>query len=148
MSFLCPICMEDKESHSFVKCILPCSHFFCLQCVTSFEATHCPLCRHAFSAGNGLNGKCLSLIRQAVKEHAEEAFQERQSLLEAQFNEEVDLNALFPPLPSPLFNHLNRRSRSPPRLRRVRRSRTRRASRRFGDVDLSIEHLNSPEQLL
>jgi hypothetical protein len=72
--------MEDKEFTTFVYCTLPCKHYFCFQCTSSLESSHCPLCRTAFSVGNGINGKCYQMIKQVVDELAAKAVEEKASL--------------------------------------------------------------------
>ena len=149
LSFDCAICMETKERNTFVECILPCTHSFCLQCVTSFEASHCPLCRHSFSSGNGLNGKFLQLIEQEVKQQAAAAVEEYKSLLDAQ-NGMNSFSTVFN-FPTPLSDFIIDDESPPPRRRRHRRGgsrqnergRNRTPSRATSllDVDLVIEHV-------
>lgn len=41
----CVICFESMHES---KAVLPCSHLFCLSCVTNFKKQTCPLCRENF----------------------------------------------------------------------------------------------------
>jgi len=156
--------METKEKGTFVECILPCDHRFCLQCVNLLEASHCPLCRHSFSNGSSLNGKTLQLLRQVVEEQAKYAVEERVSLLDQQNNDPL-INMediLFPAsirAPSPTAQVRRRRNatRSMRNATRGRRTAARQSNilriapdfiddsqmsgaLLFDDIELTIDH--------
>lgn len=42
----CVICFESMHEN---KAVLPCSHLFCLSCVSNFKQSCCPLCREEFT---------------------------------------------------------------------------------------------------
>lgn len=151
-TFECVICMEDKEFATFVCCTLPCKHYFCYECLSKFEASHCPLCRKAFSACNTLNGKCLAMIKQIVEEHATEVLEEKGALTELQFPAVVDIEDILMANMDYFQPNGNRRSqrnrgasRTPnaspqqrPRRSNARRQRNRHPNRE-SEVDLVID---------